>query len=166
MEQVITEYQHERKQTDCNQPGEGTRNLFSDLSTKELSNLRYYSTNIAVLGFLWGITFFTLLVQLTIVPSELIAPEVASLPGGVYGRVIVLILLFAGTIGCFVRRSWARYCGIVVSAIMLPLHYLLTLFGIFGLVSFIKGNRLFGPDGLNRNELIQELKYRNKRGID
>ena len=54
MEQVITEYQHEQNQTVCNQPIEGTRNLFPDLSTKELSSLLYCSTNIAVIGLLYA----------------------------------------------------------------------------------------------------------------
>ncbi len=166
MEQVITEYQHEQKQSVCNQPNEGIRNLFPDLTKKELNSLRHYSTNIAVLGLLWCITFIILLIQLTIVPSELLARELTSLPGGEYGRVIVTILLFVGAVGCFGRWKWARYCGIIISSIMLPIHYLTTIFGIFGLVSFIKGKRLFGTNGLNRNELLKELNYRKKHGIN
>ena len=166
MEQVITEYQHEQNHTVCNQPVEGTRNLFPDLSTKELRSLRYCSSNIAVLGILWGITFIILLIQLTLMPTELVARELTSLPGGEYGILIITILLFVGTIGCFGRWKWARYCGIIISSIMLPINYLITIFGIFGLFSFIKGKRLFGTDGLNRNDLLRELKYRNKHGIN
>jgi len=73
-----------------------------------------------------------------------------------------LAFLFAA-IGCFTRDDWARICGIIICCLLLLNIPIGTLIGIFGLIAFIRGKKLFGPGRLDPKTIKAELRYRENR---
>jgi hypothetical protein len=141
--------------------GDG-RERFPDLSTRELKKLFNHHSSITALSCLWSLGAAA---AVLFVPTLLFG---LAREGGeaefLIAAVLFLIAVFQliTVIGCYRRDSWARTCGIVVCSVMLINVPIGTLLGILGLVAFIRGERLFGPDRYVGRELKAELKRRKK----
>lgn len=132
-------------------PGSLGRKHYPDMSTEELQKYKNYLSNIAVLGVIW----FAAACFLVYVWTD----KKAMLP-----------LLFAAMfvvcgVGCFVRLQVFRVLGIILSVLMLLSFPTGTILGIFGLISFGKGSKLYGPDAIDRKLLLKELKHREEFSV-
>jgi hypothetical protein len=134
------------------------RQLFPELSTKEVKQLKDHGTNIRVMGILW---VFTVIIALVLGISTFSTDPLGA------SVTLALGIGFAALVyGCFARPAWARIPGMIGAALSLPAFPLGTIIGALALWSFYKGKALFGEDRIQPADLAKELKYRKANKID
>lgn len=135
------------------------RHAFSDHSTAELKKLYNHSHTVGTLGVLWclGVAVGIWLGVMAL--------------GGDGGTTLGLIILaatglqLAAVIGAFGRAAWGRTVGMIACGLMLLNIPLGTVIGIFGLIAYGGGGRLFGEGRYRHAELKAEYKRRKRLGI-
>ncbi len=134
------------------------RQLFPELSTKEVKQLKDWSTNIQVMGVFWALAILGL-------PLIGFASWEQDKAFGIFACVMAAAMVPA-VYGCWARPAWARVPGMVFSALYLPGFPLGTLIGGLALRSFYKGKALFGEGRIRPADLAKELKHRKANKID
>lgn len=140
------------------QPPPQSRQLFPELTTKEVKALKDHSTNIRVMGVLWVLTVLLGLFMGFSSFTENLVGSIISFAFSIGFAVLVY--------GCFTRPAWARIPGMVGAALSLPAFPLGTIIGALAMWSFFRGKALFGPERLIPADLAREFKYRKANKID
>lgn len=141
---------------DLSEPKFG-RKEFTSLSTKQLKVLRNHSRTIRTLGALWIVAAIVLILS--------------TMTGGLESKVIAAVIGFlcfvaASIYACYARPIWGRAVGIVFCCGILFGFPIGTIFGILGLIAFIQGRQLFGPERFLGKDLEREYKYRKKNDVE
>ena len=144
-----------------------TRQMFSDIPTKQLKTLRNDSHNIRVMAALqviavlfWLIFFFATGFDTVLVEDSEFGYAIWAATLGIPAAFSVFTL-----VGLIKRTNWGRILGFIMAALMLAGFPLGTILGIFCLISLSRGGRLFGSDRLLHKDLEHEWKYRKKHKI-
>ncbi len=153
-------------QTEASVPLTGNENL-EGLNFDELKKLYHRSCNVNVINALLILGFFLLA----------IASIVPGLPMSLRMVLMGFTAFYAiAIVGLFIRSSWGRILGIIVSVLTLlgMLFNLSTgntnavgalismIVGIAGLFAFIGSPQLFGPDRFTHKELKAEFKLQKR----
>jgi hypothetical protein len=137
------------------------------MSTKEVKKLFNHSNTIRALIFLWCLGLVGMAVG---IPVLLFAGARGGNGSGVTLILGVIVLFFAAfqfacVYGCWNRLTWGRTVGIIVCAFALLSFPIGTIIGIFGILAFSNGARLFGEDRLTHAQLKAEVAYRKANDI-
>ena len=126
---------------------------------KRLARLYSATQTIRALGFLYAlVTFF-----LALGVMAALRPDGGSTPGATIAILILSSALsLAGTVGSFARPLWGRWAGIALCVVGLAGFPVGTLVGLFGIVAYAQGARLFGPDRLKHEDVIDVYKRRKR----
>ena len=134
-----------------------------DIAFKEVRKLYLASVNIRALGVIYALGSLGLIVTGGTMVAD---PKLASAGSFVQAYSAILIVLgvlwVAGVITSFTRPRWGRWLGIVLCVLMLISFPFGTLIGILGLVAYVQGAKLFGPDRLLHKDVSAVYKLRKK----
>ena len=132
-----------------------------EIPYKQVRKLAMATLNIRALGVLWGLGSMVLIAGLVAVAFT---PSQASAPATISAVLLVLIggLSVAACYSAFSRPAWGRPLGIVFCALALLNFPFGTIIGILGLVAYVQGKRLFGPDKLLHKDVMAVYKVRKK----
>jgi hypothetical protein len=130
------------------------------IELKQLKRLYNASHSIRALGVLYGLGAFALVAAVILAIGPSAARE---------STIVLAVILFvsgglsvAGAITSFTRPRWGRWLGIVLCVIGLLNIPIGTIIGIFGLIAYAQGGRLFGPDRLMHKDVVDVYKQRKK----
>lgn len=137
------------------------------MSTKEVKALFNHSSTIRALIFLWCLG---LAIMAVAIPVLLFVGASGGNDAGVTLIMGVIFLLlgafqFACVYGCWNRLPWGRTVGIIICAFTLLSFPIGTIIGIFGILAFSNGQRLFGEDRLTHAQLKAEVAYRKANNV-
>jgi hypothetical protein len=142
--------------------GSGGRELFADLDTRTLKKLRDNSNTVRALGVLWALAT----PLYAVVGATTLGSGLGGAGAAFAGISLAMVALFGiGSCACFARPAWGRALGIILNAIALLVFPVGTLIGIFGLIAFVGGERLFGAHRLPHADLQREFKQRKQNRI-
>ena len=71
-------------------------------------------------------------------------------------------LSLLGAVVCFVRQRWARWVGMGLCVLSLASVPIGTIIGIFGIIAYAQGGRLFGRDRLTHKDVVDVYKQRKR----
>ena len=130
------------------------------IELKQLKRLYNASHSIRALGVLYGLGTFGIVAAVMLAigssadrASTTMLAAILFVSGG---------LSVAGAITSFTRPRWGRWLGIVLCVVGLLNIPIGTIIGIFGLIAYAQGGRLFGPDRLMHKDVVDVYKQRKK----
>jgi len=127
---------------------------------KRLKRLYNASHTIRALGFLYALGIFGLV-------------SAIALSSGTYARsgyaagLAAMLFLFGGlsllgVVSSFTRPRWGRWLGVVLCVLTLLSIPVGTVIGIFGLIAYAQGGRLFGAGRLKHKDVVDVYKQRKR----
>jgi len=135
----------------------GPQELWS-MELKKLRRLYDASRSIRALGFLYALGTVGLFAGYEMLNSRYARSADT--------RGIAVVMLFVGGLSLlgfvtsFTRQRWGRWVGVLICLLNLVNIPFGTLIGLFGLVAYARGGRLFGPDRLLHKDVVDVYKQR------
>lgn len=133
-----------------------------EMEFKQVKKLAMATLNIRALGVLWALGSLGLVAAIVMFATAPVGN--GSSPPAV-GAALVLVsgaLSLAACYSAFARPGWGRPLGIVLCALSLLSIPWGTIIGILGLIAYVQGKLLFGPDKLLHKDVMAVYKQRKK----
>lgn len=131
-----------------------------NLSDKELKKLFFLSTGVEQFCiFLLFSLFCTVAMAMPVTwPGQ---PEAATgSPGAIMASLVTLSVV---VVGGFRRNRLGYFAGIGLCLLLVAVFPVGTVFGLIGLILYIKSARLFGRNAIPHSQLRQEYAWRRRR---
>ena len=136
---------------------EGPQELWR-MELKRLKRLYNASRTVHALGVLYALGAVGLIAALLFAASG--SAKAAPAPGSLVIMLVIGLVYLAATVASFTRPRWGRWLGILICTIGLIGFPIGTIIGLFGLVAYVQGGRLFGSDRLTHNDVAAIYKQR------
>ncbi|MBC8022917.1 MAG: hypothetical protein H7Y14_07345 [Burkholderiales bacterium] len=133
-----------------------------EMPFKEVRKLYLASVNIRALGVLYALGALSLLATAGITAASPAGTAGPSPPGLIALLIALGIISVAATVSSYTRPKWGRVLGIILCGISLVSFPLGTLIGILGIIAYVQGGKLFGPDRLHHKDVALVYKQRKK----
>jgi len=140
---------------------EGPEALWA-LTWKEIRKLYYASVNVRAIGVLYGLGAVGVIAGGGVLMSSPSGTRNPFLPGLATLFVVLGIVYVAACVSSYTRPTWGRWLGIVLSVLSLLSFPIGTLIGIWMLVAYIQGGRLFGPGRFLHKDVDLVFRQRKK----
>lgn len=130
--------------------------LLQARSTRAVRTLYYFSLVLQHLTALWLLSFLCTVAML--MPLPWLPAALQNLPDT--ALLVSLLTLALVTVGSSRRTRWGQVSGILLSLMLVSVFPLGTVFGLIGLVVYVRAGRLFGSGAASHRQLQQEYAQR------